>query len=268
MEENIERFERIRSYIKGEMSIEDRISFERDLLNDNELAKEFEEIEGISKATVKVYEEEQLQHDLKMVEREMAEADKLANSLLTKEPFFKKVQQWFTPGSYEATPNPNGSTLSFGSRMAITFAVAAALALGVFLPVNNHHLAVAGYNEAGQILSNGQIQFNTLRGDDEISDELKSSYSMIQDGKYQDALTSLTEVEEAIDQQISELSGDDSAIMRISELNRMKQDAEWYRAVILMHEKKVGQAKKLLKLIAKSDSVYSEKASRILKEVY
>lgn len=268
MEENIERFERIRSYIKGEMSIEDRISFERDLLNDNELAKEFEEIEGISKATVKVYEEEQLQHDLEMVEREMAEADKLAKSLLTKEPFFQKVKRWFTPDSYDVAPNADGTTFTFVPRMAITFAVAAALTLGVFLPVNHHNLAMSGYAEAGEILKPENIQFNILRGDDETSDKLESSFTLIQDGKYKEALASLTEVEETIDEQISSLSGDDSAIMRISELNRMKQDAEWYRAVILMHEKKVGQAKKLLKQISKSDSVYSEKAKQLLKEVY
>ena len=251
MEDNIERFERIRSYIKGEMSIEERISFERDLLQDKDLAKEFQEIEGISKATVKVYEEEQLQEDLEMVEREMAVADNLARSLYAKEPFSQKVKQWLTP-----------------AKTVISFAVAAALALGVFLLINNHNLAVSGYEEAGKILASGSIQMNTLRGDDEISDKLKSSYSMIQDGKCQEALASLKEVEEAIDQQISALSNDDSAIMRISELNRMKQDAEWYRAVILMHEKKVGQAKKLLKMIAKSDSVYSEKAGKVLKEVY
>lgn len=251
MEENIERFERIRSYIKGEMSIEERISFERDLLDDKELAKEFEEIEQISKATVKVYEEEQLQKDLEMVEREMADADKLAKSLHTTEPFFRRVKQWLTP-----------------AKTVISIAVAAALAFGVFLPVNNHNLAVAGYNEADKILSNGNIQFNTLRGDDEISDKLESSIALIQDGKYKEALASLTEVEESIDEQMPALSGDDSAIMRISELNKMKQDTEWYRAVILMREKKVGQAKKLIKQIASSESTHSEEALRILKEVY
>ncbi len=251
MEENIERFERIRSYIKGEMSIEDRISFERDLLNDNELAKEFQEIEGVSKATVMAYKEKQLQEDLEMVEREMAGADKLAKSLHTSEPIFQRVKQWLTP-----------------AKTVISFAVAAALALGVFLPINNHNLAVSGYEEAGKILASGSIQMNTLRGDDEISDKLKSSYSMIQDGKCQEALASLKEVEEAIDQQISALSNDDSAIMRISELNKIKQDAEWYRAILLMHEKEVGKAKKHLKQIASSESTHSEEALRILKEVY
>ena len=251
MEENIDRFERIRSYIKGEMSIEERVSFERDLLNDKELAKEFEEVEQISKATVKVYKEEQLQHDLEMVEREMAEADKLVKSLQPTEPFFQRVKQWLTP-----------------AKTVISFSVAAALALGVFLPINNHNLAVSGYEEAGKILASGSIQMNTLRGDDEISDKLKSSYSMIQDGKCQEALASLKEVEEAIDQQISALSNDDSAIMRISELNKIKQDAEWYRAVIHMREKKVGQAKRSLKQIANSDSQYASEASRILNDVY
>lgn len=268
MEENIERFERIRSYIKGEMSIEDRIAFERDLLNDEELAQEFEEVEQISKATVRVYEEEQLQKDLEMVEREMAEADKLAKSLRTKDQFFQKVKRWFTPDSYDVAPNADGTTFTFVPRMAITFAVAAALTLGVFLPVNHHNLAMSGYAEAGEILKPENIQFNTLRGDDEISDKLESSIALIQDGKNKEALASLTEVEESIDEQISALSGDDSAVLRIAELNRMKQDAEWYRAVLLMRDKKVGQAKKLLKQIAKSDSAHAEEARKILKEVY
>ena len=268
MEENIERFERIRSYIKGEMSIEERISFERDLLADKELAKEFEEIEQISKATVKVYTEEQLQKDLEMVEREMAEADKLAKSLRTKDQFFQKVKRWFTPDSYDVAPNADGTTFTFVPRMAITFAVAAALTLGVFLPVNHHNLAMSGYAEAGEILKPENIQFNTLRGDDEISDKLESSIALIQDGNYKEALALLTEVEETIDEQISSLSGDESAILRVGELNKMKQDAEWYQAVILMREKRVGQAKKLIKHIAESDSSYSEEAKRIMKEVY
>ena len=251
MEENIERFERIRSYIKGEMSIEERVAFERDLLHDKELAKEFEEIEGISKATVKVYEEEQLQKDLEMVEREMAEADQLTKSLHTTEPFYQKVKQWLSP-----------------LKTVISLAVAASLALGIFLPVNNHHLAVSGYEEANRLLESGSWQFNTYRSDDVITDKMDNCFAQIHEGKFEEALNSINETEAAIEEQISSLSADDSAFLRISELERAKQELEWHKAVLLMHDKKVGKAKRLLKLIAKSDNVYSGKARIILKEIY
>lgn len=268
MGENIERFERIRSYIKGEMSIEEAAAFERELLHDKGLASEFERIELISKAVVKVHKAEQVKEDLEMVEREMAEADKLAKSLRTTTPFFKKVQQWFTPDTVEATPNAQGSTMTFASRMVLTCAVAAALALGVFLPINNHHMAVSGFAEAGEILKPENLQFYTFRGDDEIADKLTAGYEEIKEGRYQEAFNTLTEVEGTIDEQLASLSGDDSAVLRVSELNKMKQEAEWYRAILLMHDKKVGKAKKLLRQISKSGSVYSEEAKEILKSVY
>ena len=250
MEENIERFERIRSYIKGEMSIEERASFERELLNDKELAKECEEIEGISKATIRIQKEEQLQKDLEMVEREMAEADALAKSIYTTEPFSQKVKQWFSP-----------------VRAVISLAVAAALALGVFLPVNNH-LASAGYNEAGRLLESGSWQFNTYRGDDDFADKMDNCSALIQEGRFEEALQSINDTETAIEEHIFSLSGDDSAILKILELENAKQDLEFSKAVIYMREKKVGKAKHILKQIANSDSIRSEDAKRILKEVY
>jgi hypothetical protein len=249
------------------MSIEERISFERDLLQDKELAAECEEIEGISKATVKVHKEEQLQKDLEMIEREMAEADKLAKSLSSTTPFFKKVQQWFTPDAFEATPNAQGSTMTFASRMVLTCAVAAALALGVFLPVNNH-LASVGYNEAGRLLESGSWQFNTYRGDDDIADKIDNCSALIQEGRFEETLQLINDTETAIEEHIFSLSGDDSAILKILELENAKQDLEFSKAVIYMREKKVGKAKHILKQIANSDSIRSEDAKRILKEVY
>lgn len=271
MEENIERFERIRSYIKGEMSIEERASFERELLNDKELAKECEEIEGISKATIKVQKEEQLQRDLEMVEREMAEADALAKSMRETTPFLKRIQQWFSPGSFDVSASANGETeevtLSYSTRLVLSFAVAAALALGVFLPVNNH-LASVGYNEAGRLLESGSWQFNTYRGDDDIADKMDNCSALIQEGRFEETLQLINDTETAIEEHIFSLSGDDSAILKILELENAKQDLEFSKAVIYMREKKVGRAKHILKQIANSDSIRSEDAKRILKEVY
>ena len=97
---------------------------------------------------------------------------------------------------------------------------------------------------------------------------LNTCYEEIQEEKYQDALNTINNTEVAIEKQISQLSGDDSAVLRLAELERARQDAAWIKAVLLMKEKEVGKAKRLLKTISASESTHSQDAERILKEIY
>lgn len=289
MEESVLQFERIRSYILDKMSVEDRVAFERDLIRDKELYAEYEKLKDISRAAMSVRAKEEIrsilskveqehatnpshvdEHKLQELEQDLEKLDGIEDvksvSLLT------KIKGWFSPGSVEASSNSNGDTrgvtLSYSSRLVLSFAVAAALFFAVFLPVNNHHLAVSGYQEADRLLESGSWQFNTYRSDDVIADKMDNCFAQIHEGKFEEALNSINETEGAIEEKISSLSGDNSALLRISELERAKQELEWQKAVLLMHDKKVVKAKRLLKQIAKSDSIYSGKARKILKEVY
>lgn len=288
MEKDILQFERIRSYIQDRMSVEERTSFERDLLSDKNLSAEYEFLKGVSQAVVKInseeelrallakaeeehkanpaiVDEEKLQRELEKVERDLAMLDKAEE----KPSFINRVKAWFIPG-----PNDGSSTepvpvirLPYSSRLAISLAVAAGLALAIILPYNAN-LAKSGYTEATSLLEAGNWQINSLRGDDEMTDLIKDCYEMIQAGKYDDALKSIDNAEATLEEMISSLSGDDSAISRLAELNRIKQEIEWDKVLLLMKEKKVGKAKKLLKVISSSDGVHSREAQRILSEVY
>lgn len=305
MNTETEQYERIQDYLLGRMSDEERADFERDLSTDDVLRQQYEDLSLLARSIQKANQEVDLrisleetkqqfnqiadvslnnpalEAELDQVERELKNMGVLVDETTRSaglgirervSRFFGALVQWFIPSRNVSYLSSKGNTvvfsLPYASRMAISFAVVTTLALGVFLPVSYHSMAVSGFAEAEEILNPDNLLLNTYRGDDVITDKLNSCYTEIQEGRYQEAFNSLTEVEGAIEEQLALLLGNDSAILRISELNRMKQETEWYRAVILMHEKKVGQAKKLLKQIAKSDSVYSEKAGKVLKEVY
>ena len=270
------------------MSVEERAFFERDLLSDKNLSAEYEYLKDVSQAVVKINSEEQLralltkaeeehkanpaivddekiQKELEQVERDLAFLDNAE----VKPSFLNKVKAWFANDSKDGSSAESAPVfrLPYSSRLAISLAVAAGLALAVILPYNAN-LASSGYTEATRLLETGNWQINSLRGDDEITDIMKDYYEMIQAGKYDDALKSIDTAEAAINEMISSLSGDDSAISRLAELERTKQEIEWNKAILLMQDKKVGKAKRLLKVISQSEGVHSQEAKRILEEVF
>ena len=284
------------------MSISEAAAFERDLLQDKDLNAEYEMLRDISQAAKDISEEElrsmlakaekeaqsnPIVVDKKIINAELNQIEKELHDIYGIEDsvpkwykrFLNKLKAWFLPDAYGSAKNNHGQSLinleqqgstvglSYSLRLAISFAVVACLALAVVLPIN-HHLAVSGFSEAGRILESGGWQLNTLRGDNNISDLLKECYSEIHGGNYQEAQIKLVEAEKLLDEQADSLSGDNSAISELAELEQLKQDIAWCKALILMHDKKVGKAKHLLKGIAKSEGKYSLEAKRILKEIY
>ena len=159
----IEQYERIQEYLRGRMSDEDRVAFERDLATDDALRQQYEDLSllahSIKKANLRMALEEAerqiteapdaslknpgLEKALAQVERELIK-ERISR-------FFSVLSQWFIPPGKVSAQSSDGNTvvfsLSYASRMAISFAVAASLAFAIILPYN-HSVGMSGYNYA------------------------------------------------------------------------------------------------------------------------
>lgn len=100
-----------------------------------------------------------------------------------------------------------------------------------------------------------RIEMGNLRGGNESADRLDDALVLMQNGKWGDALVIVDNVlrltADAKDEQTCE----------------MYENAEWLKAVCLMHDGKIIKAKRLLRKIADGESYYKQQASELLERL-
>lgn len=297
MNTEIEQYERIQEYLRGRMSDEDRVAFERDLATDDALRQQYEDLSLLAHSIKKANQEVDLRMALEETERQITEAPdaSLNNPALeteleqaerelrmmgvpVEEPnrssvkgireriarFFSALVQWFVPSGNASAQSSDGNTivfsLSYASRMAISFAVAASLTLAIVLPYN-HSVGMSGYYYAPSY-----IEYPTFRGNS--SDMLEKAINSYNNGNYGQAFSYLEEAKNSIESSLSQLDDSDSNIVIIQELTSELYQIEWYRALALMKEKKVLDAKRALRAISESKSPFANEASKVLENIY
>ena len=279
------------------MSDEERVAFERDLATDDTLRPQCEDLSLLARSIKKANQEVDLRKALAETEQQIAKASdaSLINPALDTEldqverelrmmgvpvedpnrssvqgireriaRFFSTLAQWFIPSGNASAQSSDGNTnvfsLSYASRMAISFAVAASLTLAIVLPYN-HSVGMSGYNYAPSY-----IEFPTFRGNS--SDMLEKAINSYNNGNYGQAFSYLEEAKNDIESTLEQLGDDDSDVIAKQGLNNELYQIEWYSALVLMKEKHVKGAKRALKGISVSDSPYAKEAATVLASVY
>jgi hypothetical protein len=291
MDNEIKQFERIQDYLCNRMSVEERAIFEKDLLSDENLKKQYEELSLIAFSVKKANQEVDLRLALEEKEKELSsinainDSETLGNELeqieselqmmgvsvdhpkksafvFIKERLlnaFNRIVQWFSifeKNDEKSTP----FYIPFAGRMVISLAIVASFVLVIILPNQNRTSAVI-YKSAPS-----RLEFQKNRSTSpEYLDNAVIAYN---NGDYIGAELFLQQAKKGITETLSKIDFSDSGIhdrqMLIKELNVI----EWYLALTYMKEKKVSEAKRLLIIISESKSQYSDSASRILKNVY
>lgn len=297
MNTEIEQYERIQEYLRGRMSDEDRVAFERDLETDDALRQQYEDLSLLARSINKANQEVDLRMALEETEQQIAkspdaslnnpaiemELDQVERELRmmgvpVDEPkrsrvlvfwgriarFFRALAQWFVPSRNVSAQSSEGNTvvfsLSYATRMVISFAVAASLTLAIILPYN-YSVGMSGYNYAPSY-----IELPVLRGT--TSDMIEQAISSYNKGDYCQSYSCLEEAQNSLESILSQLGDSDSDVIAKHELLSDLYQVEWYRALSLMKGKKVKEARRLLSIIVESDSPYASEALYVLESVY
>lgn len=251
MATEIEQFERIQEYLRNNLSNEERAAFERDLETDNTLLRQYKELTMLSRTVKKANQEADLRKALAEYEKQLSDEPRRSSVAQ----FFNSFAQWFRP-----TNNTGVFSLSYPSRMAISFAVAASLALAIILPYNAS-IASSGFNYAPS-----RLELQIYRGGS--SDLLEKAVNSYNNEDYNAAVSYLDEAKISVESAISKLGdSDEDAIARLDLTNDLYR-IEYYRAYSLMKEKRVREAKRALQAISKSGSPFAKEALDILHNVY
>ena len=177
---------------------------------------------------------------------------------------FKAIEQWVIPTENSSSKPTRGNqasfSLSYVSRMAISFAVAASIALAIVLPYNATR-ASSGFNYAPS-----RLEPQTFRGSS--YDILENAVNSYNNNDYGAALSYLEEAQNDLEANISRLGDNDFDIIIKQSLMDELYQVEWYRALTLMKDKKVKEAKRSLRDISESNSPYANEASLALEQVY
>lgn len=297
MKTEIDKYERIQEYLRGNMSDEDRVAFERDLATDDTLRQQCEDLSLLARSIKKANQEVDLRKALAETEQQIAEApDASLNNPALKadldqverelrmmgipvdEPkrssvqgirewiarFLNALALWFIPSGNVSAQSSEGNTvvfpLSYASRMAISLAVAASLAIAIILPYN-HSVGMSGFNYAPSY-----IDLSSFRGSS--SDMLEKAINSYNNGDYGQAFSYLEEAKKGIESTLAQLGDDDSDVIAQQGLNDTLYQIEWYRALVLMKDKKVKKARRALRTISESYSPFAKDALDILDNVY
>ena len=297
MNTELEQYERIQEYLRGRLSEKDRAAFKRDLSSDDSLRNQYDDLSLLARSIRKANQEVDLRIALEEYEKQRAESfmavqkDTAIDAELNqierelkdmdipvegpKPSIFKVLKdrmkgalrfivQWFIPADKLSAEPMSGNTitfsLSYASRMAISFAVAASLALAIILPYNAN-LATSGFNYAPS-----RIELQIFRGSTfDIIEEAVNSYN---NEDYRAALSYLEEARNNLKTTLAQLDNSDSDVITRQRLTNELYKIEWYCALALMKDKKVKVAKRTLRSISRSDSPFANEALDILKNVY
>ena len=109
------------------------------------------------------------------------------------------------------------------------------------------------------------VELSQARGGSDIDDLLDDACAMIIDGDSDSAIVTLEEAISMIESELKEVdTTTEEGQYDILMLTMQRDDAEWYKAVALMKDGKHRQAKKQLKAIVAAGNRHAEEAARIL----
>lgn len=100
-----------------------------------------------------------------------------------------------------------------------------------------------------------QVEIGQLRGDNPNADALSNALSLMQANEWEQASQIVNDVFAK------------TANSQDEETKEMHDNAEWLKAICLMHDGKVRKAKRLLRKIASSESYYNEMATEMLEKL-
>ena len=219
----------IDEYIRGTMSVNDRIIFEGELRANPELRHEVEVQASIAEAVQAV----RLKQLLQEVEAGMAGAS-------TKEE--------------ESKPK----TL----RQVFTWASAAA-AVAILFFSGNSWRQTQRFKDFGNEYYAALVE-PVARDGNEVDNLLASSYALIESGEYDAASANLEKARKQIADSLGLPIVDEESEYEHKVLQEKLYDVDWYEAIILMKQGKYRKAKEALRVIATSNSPYADNAKIIL----
>jgi hypothetical protein len=151
----------------------------------------------------------------------------------------------------------------FSSFSAV--AAAACIMLGIFIHADSQYMAGYSANYLSQAIT------NTARGDSEIDSLLSSAIMNIKDNKCDTAEKELNKALSIMtykpgDEKKGFSSEEEHYKYNIEMVQR--DDITWYKTLIFMQRGKVFKARKMLKMVANSESSHKHEAEIILSKLY
>ena len=235
--------DRIDEYIRGTMSISDRIIFEEELRQNAELRQEVEVQTIISDAVQAVH----LKQLLQQIEVDMApDKDEYPAAVVSDEDRRRVVS---------ISPNV------FWRHFLYWASAAAAVAI-IFFSANS-------WRQTQRFKGIGNEYYAALvepfaRDGNEIDNLIASSYALIGAGEFDAATADLNEARKKITDSLVMPIIDEESEYQHQILQEQLYDVEWYDAILLMKRGKYLKAKGILRSIASSDSPYADNAKTIL----
>ena len=303
MSENNNMEDRIDKYLLGQMSEEERSTFEKELSADDILKQEVEAAALVSSSVCRnkvkdILQQAEAEYQLEMEERidtyimgRMSPSEAIEFEMELKENTSLKekydaqkqvasavkrlqLKALMEEAEAEIAAEPERESIFkriFGS-IEIKFEVPAVRRAAYSFAVAASLALVAGIGfdmQQTSVYRNSaeglMAELSQARGGSDIDDLLDDACTMITDGDSDSAIVTLEEAISMIESELKEVdTTTEEGQYDILMLTMQRDDAEWYKAVALMKEGKHRQAKKQLKAIVAAGNRHAEEAARIL----
>lgn len=286
MNTEIVKYERIQEYLRGKMSDEDRVAFERDLATDDTLRQQCEDLSLLARSIKKANQEVDLRKALAETEQQIAEAQEasLNNPSLkadldqverelrmmgvpVEEPkvssshaifniikkTFKSIGQWFAmrgPWSVEISDrSPATVVLSRVYGVAARVAVVGCFSIVCMVGALSYNAQKVGYG----------YQFPIgIKGTTEIE-------ALMENNKNKEAIIQIEEARKWLEEQKNNPMYDDQVYL--NDLNIQEQELDFLEAVCQLRRWHYFSGKNALKKIADSGGVYAKEARDLLEQL-
>lgn len=303
MSENNNMEDRIDKYLLGQMSEEERSTFEKELSADDILKQEVEAAALVSSSVCRnkvkdILQQAEAEYQLEMEERidtyimgRMSPSEAIEFEMELKENTSLKekydaqkqvasavkrlqLKALMEEAEAEIAAEPERESIFkriFGS-IEIKFEVPAVRRAAYSFAVAASLALVAGIGfdmQQTSVYRNSaeglMAELSQARGGSDIDDLLDDACTMITDGDSDSAIVTLEEAISIIESELKEVdTTTEEGQYDILMLTMQRDDAEWYKAVALMKDGKHRQAKKQLKAIVAAGNRHAEEATRIL----
>ena len=295
--------DRIDKYLLGQMSEEERSTFEKELSADDILKQEVEAAALVSSSVCRnkvkdILQQAEAEYQLEMEERidtyimgRMSPSEAIEFEMELKENTSLKekydaqkqvasavkrlqLKALMEEAEAEIAAEPERESIFkriFGS-IEIKFEVPAVRRAAYSFAVAASLALVAGIGfdmQQTSVYRNSaeglMAELSQARGGSDIDDLLDDACTMITDGDSDSAIVTLEEAISMIESELKEVdTTTEEGQYDILMLTMQRDDAEWYKAVALMKDGKHRQAKKQLKAIVAAGNRHAEEAARIL----
>lgn len=303
MSENNNMEDRIDKYLLGQMSEEERSTFEKELSADDILKQEVEAAALVSSSVCRnkvkdILHQAEAEYQLEMEERidtyimgRMSPSEAIEFEMELKENTSLKekydaqkqvasavkrlqLKALMEEAEAEIAAEPERESIFkriFGS-IEIKFEVPSVRRAAYSFAVAASLALVAGIGfdmQQTSVYRNSaeglMAELSQARGGSDIDDLLDDACAMIIDGDSDSAIVTLEEAISMIESELKEVdTTTEEGQYDILMLTMQRDDAEWYKAVALMKDGKHRQAKKQLKAIVAAGNRHAEEAARIL----